>query len=272
MRNNYIKDGKCIFCGKTIDDGATFIHKAHTMPQKMGSDSIGFDVCDECNDYFGKPDKSLSPHLSPEVCVKEIFGLSRFLFNMDKPEHQSDTLRSIYFNVWRSRNIIQFRKTFASQASFDRVFTRQFKRGLYEMFLQEYHKATGNGNENRFDKIRAFARYGTGDIPLWHYQNRGGVFFLPNDLSKPSFIFSDDSFTMIDTYGFYDFYLWGFWFILEVTDKANLCRDSYLPQKAKEMIGSGFVFKSLVEVKSIFDIDFTLRKLLGTEDEKNNGL
>lgn len=42
---------------------------------------------------------------------------------------------------------------FLSTIGFKRVFTRCFKRGLYELFLQEYHRQTGNGLDERFDGV-----------------------------------------------------------------------------------------------------------------------
>ncbi len=67
----------------------------------------------------------------------------------------------------------------------------------------------------------------------------------------------------IDNYGYYQLYLFGMWFYMEVTPRARLCRDIYLRPKVKEMISSGFVFKHFVELQSVNDIDFTLRKLYG---------
>lgn len=131
------------------------------------------------------------------------------------------------------------------------------------MFLQEYHKETSNGLESRFDAIRNFARYNQGNIPLYHLQSDNGIILIEDKFPSPQFRFTPKQIEHIDTYGFYTFILYGKWFYMEVTPRAEICREVYLRKEAQEVIGSGFVFSRLVEVNSINDIDFTLRKLYG---------
>lgn len=261
MRREYIKKGKCIFCGKSAPD-VTFFDKPHTTPHSLGSDRIGFDVCDQCNHFFGEPDKSQYPRLAVETCVKEIFGVIRFMLNLEREGHENDVLKSRYFNYWRSRNTLQFKSTFKGNPYFRRTFLKQFKRGLYELFLQEYHKATENGLDERFDRVRRYARYGYGDLPVWHLQTR--LLLVEADLSVPELRFTDHTLEEIDTYGFYSMYLWGFWFYLEVTPRAELAREVYLRRLAKEINIGGFVVSNMVQLKDIEDVDFTLRQLYGT--------
>ncbi len=52
-RHKYINTGKCIWCGRTESDGATFYDKPHIVPHGLGGQEIGVDVCDDCNHYFG---------------------------------------------------------------------------------------------------------------------------------------------------------------------------------------------------------------------------
>lgn len=260
MRRQYIKEGRCIFCGKGVPD-VTFYEKPHTTPHSLGSDRIGFDVCDECNHFFGEPDKTLFPRIAVETSVKEIFGLIRFMLQLESEGHENDRLSSIYFNYWRDRNTLQIKPYFGGTSAFRRVFIKQFKRGMYELFLQEYHLATGNGLDDRFDKVRRYARFGYGDLPIWHPRSR--IIMIEKDLSVPELKFTEHSLEEIDTYGFYSFYLWGFWFYLEVTPRAELTREVYLEKIAKEINVGGFVFSDMVELKDINDIDYTLRQLYG---------
>ncbi len=180
---------------------------------------------------------------------------------LERDGHENDTLKSLYFNYWRSRDTLQIKPTFASTPSFRRVFIKQFKRGLYELFLQEYHLATVKGLDSRFDRIRGYARYGFGDVPVWHLQTR--MLLIEDDLSIPQFHFSESIMEEIDTYGFYELYIWGFWFLLEVTPRAELTREVYLQNKARDMRVGGFVVARMVELKDIDDIDYTLRQLYG---------
>lgn len=261
MRKQYIKKGKCIFCGKSYPE-ITFFDKPHTTPHSLGSDRIGFDVCDKCNHFFGEPDKSIYPRLAVETCVKEIFGVIRFMLNLEREGHEKDTLKSRYFNFWRSRNTLQFKTTFKHNSPyFRRIFIKQFKRGLYELFLQEYHMQTGNGLDARFDRVRRYARYGYGDIPIWHLQTR--LLLLEADLSIPALAINEHAIEEIDTYGFYSMYLWGFWFYLEVTPRAELAREVYLRKVAKDVNVGSFVVEDLVQLKDVDDIDYTLRQLYG---------
>lgn len=79
----YINKGVCIFC-KRDSTQTSFTEKPHTMPKSLGSNSIGFDICNECNHYFGEPDLLSKPNLIIEVCVKEIFGLIKHLLESER--------------------------------------------------------------------------------------------------------------------------------------------------------------------------------------------
>lgn len=260
MRKEFIRKGQCIFCGRHRPE-ATFFEKPHTTPHSLGSNRIGFDVCDDCNHFFGTPDKSMFPAIAVETSLKEIFGVTRFMLNLGREGHENDVLKSIYFNYWRKRNTLQFKKTFSSNPSFKRVFLKQFKRGLYEIFLQEYHLETGNGLDPRFDQVRRYARYGIGDLPVWHLQTK--IMLVEENLAVPKLTYSDHSLEEIYTYGFYSMYLWGLWFYLEVTPSAYLTREVYLKEQARRMGVGGFVVSDMILLKDIHQIDFTMRQLYG---------
>lgn len=98
MNHQYIDKGRCIFCGKDTHE-ASFKNKPHTMPKSLGGKTIGVDICDSCNNFFGTPDHSMTPHLSPEVCVKEIFGMIRYMLQYEQHKHDKAHLPSIYFNI-----------------------------------------------------------------------------------------------------------------------------------------------------------------------------
>ena len=260
MKREYIRKGECIFCGKTSPE-VTFFDKPHTTPHSLGSDRVGFDVCDSCNHFFGEPDKSMYPRIAVETSVKEIFGVIRFMLNLEREGRKDDILKSRYFNFWRSRNALQFKSSFSGKPYFRKAFTKQFKRGLYELFLQEYHLQTEKGLDPKFNRVRQYARYGHGNLPVWHLQTN--IILIEKDLSVPTLKFSKHVIDEINTYGFYSMYLWGFWFYLEVTPRADLTREVYLREQAKKMNVGGFVVRNMVELRDIYDIDFTLRQLYG---------
>ena len=47
------------------------------------------------------------PRISVETSVKEIFGVTRFLLNLEREGHDKDVLKSRYFNFWRSRYLFR---------------------------------------------------------------------------------------------------------------------------------------------------------------------
>lgn len=260
----YIDKGKCIFCLRTTEQ-TTFKEKPHTMPQSLGSQNIGVDICDECNHYFGEPDLLSSPTLSVEGAVKEIFGVVKVLLNSEREKNQQQIkkmLKSRFFEYWHSKNKIVIKKAFQYNHQFINTFTNQFKRGIYEMFLQEFHKETGRGLESQFDEIRNYARYNKGNIPLYYVLNNG-VLLVEDNITNPKFHFSEKQYESIDTYGFYAFILWGQWFYLAVTPRAKLSRDVYLSNEARKVVGTGFVNRGIIELQKITEVDFTLRELYG---------
>ena len=58
-------------------------------------------------------------------------------------------------------------------------------------------------------------------------------------------------------------YLWGFWFYLEVSPRAELSREVFLSEVCRKLNVGGFVFRKIVDVRRIEDIDYTLRALYG---------
>lgn len=261
---NYTVKGQCIFCLRNKFE-TDFTEKPHTIPKSLGGVRIGVDICNECNHYFGETDSLSKLSLSIEVCVKEIFGIIKVLLNSEMDnnhEKLKKSLKSIYFEYWNKKNKIVIKSSFRLNSTFINTFTNQFKRGLYEMFLQEYHKETGKGLDPKFNEIREYARYNKGNIPLYYVINNG-ILLIEEDINTPKFSFSEHQFEKIDAYGFYTLVLLGQWFYMEVTPRAKLCREIYLRKEERTMVGNGFVNKGIIEVKKITDIDFTLRKLYG---------
>lgn len=176
----YVSVGSCIWCKRSKPE-CTFNEKSHTFSRSLGGKNIGVDICDECNHYFGEPDLSTLPHPTVEVCFKEIFGVIRYIIeislqdkiSLSKPQKR---LPSIYFDIYKSKRKIVLRNAFKMNTPFLKTFIRQFKRGLYEVFLQEYHLKTGNGLDEDFNSIREFARFNKGDLPIYHIANKGGYF------------------------------------------------------------------------------------------------
>ena len=259
--DKHINKGVCIFCKKDKTQ-TTFKERAHTVPKSLGGQNIGKDVCDECNHYFGEPDKSMYPRLSIEVCVKEILGLSQILLQ-EKPDRR---LKSKYFNYYHNLGKIVIKPQFKSNQAWLQLFARQFKRGMYEMWLQEYHMYSYDGLNPDFNEIRRFARYNIGDIPLYYLVNNGCV-PVEKNIKNPTFNINEKSLQDMYDYGFYTLLIEGHFFIFEITSKARLSRELYLRKLVQKMHVGGFVYRELIEIKSITDIDFSYYSLFSSNNK-----
>ena len=260
-KKKFKEKGVCIWCLKEEPE-ITFNIEPHTISRQLGAKMIGFDICDSCNQYFGKVDKNLKFPMSVELAFKEIMNIIRVLLKgLDENTHKR--LKSFYFNYFHSKRTIQIKKHFKSNPYFISCLTRQFKKGMYEVFLQEYHRETKNGLDNRFDYLRNFVRYDKGELPIYFLENN--VYITEKDMDNVSFNFNENVISEIDSYGFYTMILYGHIFFLEVTSRAELTREIFLTKQSRKLIGSGFVFKQLRELKYITDIDFTLKNLYSSK-------
>jgi hypothetical protein len=259
MRKEYIRVGKCIWCGKEKPD-VTFIDKPHTISRQLGSTNIGVDICDQCNKFFGCRERTSKYPMSVEVAFKEIFNVSRSLMPDPSGQIQNSRLKSIYFEFYRSKNLLRIKSNFKFQRSFLHNLTRQFKRGVYEAFLQEYHRETGLALEDRFDALRQFVRYDIGDLPLYFADNKG-IYLLPENRDDVFIGFSPDLLSMINDYGFYQLWFFGHIFYLAVTPKANFSKEIFLKGAARKIGAPGFAYSGIIEMKYVTDLDFTYSKL-----------
>jgi len=255
----YINTGICIWCRRS-EPAVSFENEPHSIPKSLGSNTIGFDICDKCNHFFGTIDKTVKPSLAIEVCFKEIFGTIRFLSDSNKNENSYKQFRSCYFDYRHSKRTIEIRSTFKYNNAFLSTFTRQFCRGIYEIFLQEYHRQTENGLASEFDQVRDFARYNKGHLPV--YYNWGSrVFGIEENMDKPHINISEQALSDIENYGFYSFWLWGHIFFIEVTPMAAANRELYLQKQASQIIIPVVGDEKIIELKNILSVDFFLRGL-----------
>lgn len=257
----YTQTGTCIWCLKKEPE-VTFNNKPHTISKKLGSKNIGFDICDACNHYFGSSEGSEKYPISVELAFKEIISIMKLLLKNDLNEKTFQKFKSRYFSYYHSRSSIKINKFFSFDIRFIEMFTRQFKRSVYEVFLQEYHRETKNGLDKRFDNVRDFVRNDLGNLPLYFLAPKNG-YLIDTNFDNPKLVFNDDVISKINDYGFFMMFICSNIFFLEVTPKADFSRDLFLSKVSKKYIGSGFLFSDLRRLEFITDIDFTLRRLFG---------
>lgn len=258
VKKNYTSVGTCIWCKRTMSD-ATFYTAPHIAPQSLGYDEIGVDVCDSCNHYFGTANAG-EPNTN--VIFAEIFKCIK-LFSHKRYANSWREFRSTYFEYRHSERVIKLKRIFNC-----RIMTKQFKRSLYEVFLQQYHKKTLLGLDPQFDYVRNYARFGKGDMQVYYIQSE---MILAPDISRDKFaILGVDD---IEEFGYYHLNIMGHMFFLEVnTVRATLMRDIYL-SKCVNMFYRPFMGGAgLIKVDDVRNIDFLMNRWNSIKVETNNKL
>lgn len=254
----YSKKGICIWCLKSKPE-IMFKTKPHTIPKSLNSENIGFDICDSCNSYFGTDDKLNKVTYSIDKIVKEFFNVHKFLLNNKKDSNSWKTFKSQFFSYYHQSQKLKINVDYIRNPQYANELTRKFTRGIYNIFLQEFHRNTELGLDNEFDMIRNFVRYNIGEVSIYYLVSNKGL-RISEDLSLPfELTFNKNVLRTIKEYGIYHFSMTGLNFFLEVTGKAK-SNQEFLINEANNLIGSGFVFKRLVKLTRIDQIDFTLQK------------
>ena len=161
QKKEYIHTGKCIWCKKSKPE-VTFYTAPHIVPHALGAMEIGVDVCDACNHFFGTAHKGL-PNI--DLAFKEVFNASEA--SLGDIHKTQERFSSAYFFYDKKNRKIKLKKEFPVSS-----FTKQFKRGLFEAFLQKYHQVFPDENLDKFEAVRKFARYGEGNLNVYFIHNK----------------------------------------------------------------------------------------------------
>lgn len=201
-----MKAKTCIWCRKNSSQ-VSFTKKAHTIPQSLGGTDVCINVCDECNHYFGSTSKN-KPAI--ETVFKETFNVSRARFlqaNNDFGKNKSMThVKSCYFIIDFEKKHIDIKPALKMRAGYQAMLCRQFKRGLFKVFLEESERQYHNGIDKKFDFIREFSRYDVGDIPVLYFRRVHGAILLPLDEPiHPKFHFKYEMKYHENSYSFIEF-------------------------------------------------------------------
>ena len=249
MTKEYIHTGKCIWCGKSKPE-VTFKTEPHIIPEALGGKEIGTDVCDQCNSYFGTATQGV-PNM--DLVFKEIFNATRL------------SMSELNANSWKNFKTVFFkyehkRKTFVIKKNFrEHIITRQFKRSLFEVFLQAYHKETHDGNNPKFIAVRDFARFNRGDLKVFYVFNN---IVLTEDRNAPPVLhFSQSNIEKMHETGLFSFLLHGHIFYLEVFPVAFYANGMrYLREEANKVLINVRGNEKISEIKSIYQMDFFMTR------------
>lgn len=249
--HKYIKTGKCIWCGRTEADGATFNDKPHIVPHGLGGQEIGVDVCDECNHYFGTAPRAGMPPI--DLAFKEIFN-AFMTFGHNLNENTYKHFKSVFFEYRHSKHTIRIKSNFNSHN-----ITIQFKRGLYEVFLQQYHAVTGKGNNRMFDAVRKYARYGRGHLHVFYTYNH--IIFEPGENEMLKIPMKDKVLDQMIQTGVYPFWMGGHWFYLEVFPVAFCVNgEAFLKKEAEHILIPIYGDERIFEFNDVMQIDFLMQR------------
>lgn len=257
MKTNHVNIGKCIWCGRTEEAGATFNGIAHILPKSLGGGETCPDVCDECNHYFGTAPKRQHGIPCMDHAFKEIFGAIR-MFSGELSSDSYKHFSSAYFTYFHSKQLVKIKSCFKSKAV-----TRQFKRSLYEVFLQKYHCETQDGHNPIFEMVRNYARYDIGNPHVFYGFNN--IILSPsNDYMKHPYLPMGEKIRKdITDYGMFDFWIMGHHFYLEVIPSlANIYMRTYLQQQEDASLIRIRNNERIFEFDDIMQIDFLMQRFV----------
>lgn len=244
---------KCIWCSKE-ENVISFKKQAHTIPQSLGGKNVCKNVCDACNYYFGTRTAGMP---SVEIVLKEVLHLSQCILLRSTNEiirHKSE-----FFDINKKTQKVTAKIKYSVRPSFQDMIVRQFKRGMYKVFLEERERQCGDAHTDRFNFIREFARYNLGDYPLFYAKPFNGVvMFSSPDAKNPEVRFSEYALEIDKEFRIFEFILLGH-NILIPTSKSYALNFAKFKQEAKTrpmLMGT-----EISEIKSINDLDITFQRL-----------
>lgn len=222
-KKEYVHTGECIWC-KRKKPFVTFYNVPHIVPKALGSNDIGIDICDDCNNFFGKCTQQ-NKTISNDLAFKEVFNAC--LNSLGERPKVVKPYSSALFHYNRVEDKIRLKRSF----SLDH-FTRQFKRSLFEVFLQKYHSSFPDENLDRFEGVRKFARYNIGN-PVVLFAVNKMIFHFDERKDDISINMSEHEIDFINRTGFYHLFFCGKHLFLQV---LPLTSQIAWPTTLREMI------------------------------------
>ncbi|MDH7444517.1 HNH endonuclease [Aquimarina sp. 2201CG14-23] len=246
---------KCLWCFKTEID-VTFIKKAHTIPKSLGGQKYNNNVCDECNKYFGEKGDD---KYSIEEALKETFVISRkMLYNPKDGKRKIGEFKSRFFEIKerKGRKRLIIKQSFRFNRQFQQRLCRNFKRGLYKMYFEELNRQKGVGYDNKYDIIRNFARYDRGDLPVIYFERSFGAMILFKREAETPILFFDRMEYLFSNKTFDEIEFLSHVFGFPIGDFNENDFENYMHKSIEIKDG---LFKNALIIKSLLDIDFTLK-------------
>lgn len=250
----------CIWCSKN-ENYVTFKKLAHTIPQSLGGKLICENVCDPCNEFFGRKERGLP---AVEIALKEVLNTSKYLLLTQHKEISLGRFKSEYFNFNYKNNsrTFKFKMGYKLRPNFQREFGRRFRRGIYKVFLEERERQIKDAHDDRFNFMREFSRYDLNDYPVYvQVPKFKAVFYNTEDLLLPQIRFTDYSDEVDKEFRFYSYPLMGHSFVIPTSNQfMNERLDAYSKhlQKTDDSFGT-----QLMPINNIEQLDFRFNYMNG---------
>jgi hypothetical protein len=245
---------QCIWCLE-YEPKVTFEKDAHIFPKSLNGNRICEEVCDSCNIYFGSKQNHSTP--SVEIALKEPLNISRSIL-LENEENQKSRFKSEYFNFDRKNLIIKPQRKYCTISGFQKSFAKQFRRGIYKVFLEERSKSIGDAFHERFNFIREFSRWGIGDCPVFYCKPKitAGVYVEPKALKNPYISFTEATENEMIEFGFYSNWFVSHFLAFPTIRTYEITLDNY---RNYILFGKNSIHSDFWEIKEINDLDFMFR-------------
>lgn len=241
----------CIWCLNS-EPHVSFKKVAHIFPQSLGGKRTCKNVCDDCNLYFGAKQSKLP---SVELALKEPLNISRTYLLHQAEKKNLSKFKSEYFDFNPKTYLLRPKYQYRLISDFQLLFVKQFKRGIYKIFLEERNESVGDAFETKFNFIRHFARYGIGDLPVFYCKPSIPVIACSDeDIQNPVIRFTESSAEIMNQFGFYSYYFISHLLTFPTINNYILTLNNYFrylldPDKK--------ICSKVIPIKYVNDLDFT---------------
>lgn len=244
----------CVWCLKSSIE-VPFKRKAHVFPISLGGTAICENVCDNCNNYFGAKQNLSTP--SVEIALKEPLNISKYyLLSQFKNSPKLSKFKSEYFDYDFIKQILKPKFKYRYLADFQKNFVKQFKRGIYKVFLEQRSIDCSDAFDDKFNFIREFARYGVGDFPVFYCRPKEKLIFVSDDVRIPQIRFTESIEEIINQYGFYAYWFFSHYLVIPTISNYEITKDNYFKYLFKTQIKLSAIDR-IIEIKEMPDLDFT---------------
>lgn len=242
----------CIWCRQSSPQ-VTFFKKAHTFPDSLNGKNICENVCDTCNHYFGSPTPD-GP--SVEVILKEALNVSKYLlFHQIGKLPKNKRFKSEFFTIDWKQHKIKPKFKYRLNWGFQQNAGKQFRRGLYKVFLEERERQKKDALDERFDFIREFARYNFGDFPIFYFKPKfQAILFSLPDITEPTIRFTEYSEITDSEFRIFEYQIMGHYFAIPTSRVYNLTLANYLKKIDSQNHPFG---QKLIPINRFEDLDFS---------------